>query len=343
MKKIIIALVVVALLVIGVYFGFNRTKTGTLKIGALYALSGPSAIFGELSAQGVKDAVRHFEEQTGIKVDLILEDSANDPKVAVSAANKLFEIDQVKFAVTGLSGVTNAVAPLAEKAKVVLITDAAGYGLTKDKTYLFQGLVPSLNDVSKQVNANSNWKRVAIVNINDEFGNIWKNEWQKTIASDRAVATFSFEKTTTDFKTEALKIKKFQPDVLVVVGYGPSLNQVFADLSTLGVKVPYLTYLSCTFPGVLTDKRFSLDGNYSYEYPISKLGASYSTFYGLAYENTLTALYAMKATNNNPEKALSYLKTNKIEGVYGDITFNKNNVVERDLVLTKIEGGKCVR
>lgn len=354
-KKIIWYVVALILALILIYGLTNNLvqPAQSIKIGALYALSGPAAKFGEISAQGVRDAVKYFEEKTGEKVDLIIEDTANDPKTGVSAGTKLLDLDKVKFIVVGTSGITNAVAPLAEKAKAVLITDAAGYGLTKDKTYLFQNLLPSLNDVTKQINNNSDWKRVAIVNINDEFGNIWKNEWQNGVMGDRVVNVSLFEKTATDFKTDVLKIKAFKPDLVVVLGYGPALNQVFADLAVQGVNVPYLTYLACTFPGVIGDKRFDLNGKYSYEYPeyqnaeikdwITKNGGQNSTFYGLAFENTLTALYAMKATNNDPDKALNYLKSVKTAGVYGDILFNQNNVVERDLVLTKIENNVCVR
>ena len=145
--KIIIGVLVVVLIVLGISFGFKKSEVGTLKIGALYALSGPSAIFGEVSAQGVKDAVKYFEEKTGAQVDLVLEDSANDPKTAVSAATKMLEIDGIKFMVTGMSGVTNAVAPLAEKSKAILITDAAGYGLTKDKDYLFQRMIKDIDGI----------------------------------------------------------------------------------------------------------------------------------------------------------------------------------------------------
>jgi branched-chain amino acid transport system substrate-binding protein len=343
-KNIIISLAII-LVVLAILWDGQKPLENNLKIGAIYALSGPAAVFGEVSAQGVRDAVKYFEEKNNVKVDLIIEDSVNDPKVGVSAVTKLINIDKVKFIVTGTSGITNAIAPVTEANKVLLITDAAGYGLTKGRNYLFQGLVPSLNDVAMQINNNPDWKRVAIIYLNDEFGNIWKDEWQKNIAYGHTVESFSFEKTTTDFKTSALKIKTFKPDVMVVVGYGPSLNQVFADLSTQNIKAPLLTYLSCTFPGVIGDKRYDLNGNYSYEYPDYKnmeLKVN-STFYGLAFENTLTALNAALATDSNPEKALVYLKNTKLSGVYGDIQFNENNVVERDLVLTTIEGGKCVR
>lgn len=352
-NKILWSVIVLLALIVGLAF-YNRPQTdSTLKIGALYALSGPAAKFGEISAQGVKDAVKYFEEKTGLKAEAIIEDTANDPKVGVSAANKLFTVDGVRFAVVGTSGITNAVAPIAESSQAVLITDAAGYGLTKDKKYLFQNLLPSLTDVPKQINSKAEWSKVAIIYINDEFGNIWKDLWQKNISDDKNINLFAFEKIVTDYKTDALKIKLFNPDVLVVVGYGPALNQVLADLAVQGIKAPKITYLACTLPGVLADKRFDLNGNYSYEYPdyqnpeikdwITKNGGSDSTFYGLAFENTLTALYVMKASGNDPEKALSYLKSTKTAGVYGDVLFNQANIVERDLVLTKIEDGKCVR
>jgi branched-chain amino acid transport system substrate-binding protein len=352
-KKILLSVLVIIIIFVGIYIYNSPNNNESIKIGALYALSGPAAKFGEISIQGVKDAVKYFEEKNNVTVNLIIEDTANDPKMGVSAATKMFEIDKVKFAVVGTSGITNVVSPIAEKNQAVLITDAAGYGLTKDKTYLFQNLLPSLYDVGRQVNSKSEWKKVAIVNINDEFGNIWKDEWQNIISKEKTINVFPFEKTTTDFKTDALKIKTFMPDVVLVIGYGPSLNQVFADLSVQGVKAPYLTYLACTFPGVIGDKRFDLNGNYSYEYPvyqneelktwINKHQGVDSTFYGLAFENTLTVLNAAKATNGDSEKTLDYLKSNKTAGVYGDIIFNQENVVERDLVLTKIENNVCVR
>lgn len=353
MKYKSIIFLVLIVLVAGFIFSMRKPTLSSYKVGALYALSGPAAIFGEVSAQGVRDAVKYFEEKNNVKVDLIIEDTANDPKQGVSAVTKLVNVDNVKFIVVGTSGITNAVSPITEKNKSILITDAAGYGLTKDKTFLFQNLLPSLNDVSKQVNANSSWKKVAIVYINDEFGNIWNTEWKKGIENDRTISSFPFEKTATDYKTDALKIKTFKPDVVLVIGYGPALNQALADLSLQGVDVPFVTYLACTLPGVTGDKRYDLNGNFSYEYPeyqnvemknwIAKNDGTKDTFYGLAFENTLVALNAEKASGNDPEKALSYLKSAKVAGVYGDIKFNQNNVMERDLTLTKIINKTCVR
>jgi branched-chain amino acid transport system substrate-binding protein len=299
-------------------------------------LSGSAAAYGELSLQGVRDAVANFKEKTGWQVELIAEDTAGDPKIAVSAATKLFNIDKVKYAVVGTSAVTAAVAPLADQYKSLVITDAAGYGLTKDRSYLMQNLMPSLNNIAEKIKEES-WLKVAVVYINDEFGVKWAENTKANLVG-KTVELFALEKTATDFKTQATKIKQFNPDVIVVIGYGPALNQAHADMQTLGIKAPELTYLSCTLPGVLTDKRFSLEGKYSYEYPQR---SDESTFYSIAYENTLAILTAVSKTGGDVDKTISYLKNTGVDGLYGKVKFNEQGVVERDLVLTEIKNGKC--
>jgi len=354
MKKII--WIIVAVVVVGSIIWVSGSKKSTpvsgepIKIGAFYALTGPAAKFGELSARGARDAATYFEQKTGQKTELIIEDTANDPKQGVSATQKLFNIDKVKYAVVSTSGITAAISSLADQYQSILITDAAGYGLTKDKQYLFQNFLPSLNDVAKRINSSEKSKKVAIVYINDEFGNIWN---QKTLEAlmDKEHKSFPFQKDTKDFKTDASKIKSFKPDVIFVLGYGPALNQVYADLATQKVESDIISYLSCTLPGVLSDVRYSLNGRISYEYPVIKdkdiskwitaHNGQFNTFYLLAFENTLIALNTAKDSRGDTAVALNYLKTKKLPMLYGDISFNENNVVERDLEANIIEDGKC--
>ena len=139
---------------------------------------------------------------------------------------------------------------------------------------------------------------------------------------------------------------------MIVIGYGPALNQVLADLTLIKVSAPIIGYLSCTLPGVLADERFSLEGQYSYEYPainnesikswMKARGRDGNTFYTVAFENTLIALDAAKQNGENSDKAVSYLKTNNFSGLWSNVTFNNDGVVNRDLVITKIQNGTCV-
>lgn len=330
----------------------NEDPNKVIKIGAIYALTGPSAKFGELSVQGANDAVEYFRDiNKEFKVDMVVEDSGGDPKQAVSAVIKLFDIDKTKFVVTGTSGVSAAVAPIAEQYKNIVISDAVLYGLTNGKKYVFQNFMPALNDIPEQINKNNDWKKVAIVYINDEFGSVWSKKIADQIVLTKKVENYPFEKNVTDFRTNALKIKQFEPNVIVVLGYGPALNQVLADIQIQKIDTDYISYLACTLPGVLSDKKFSLENTYSYEYPIvtdsdadrwvSAKGRERNTFYNLAFENTLTALTVAVKSNNDPEKAVSLLKNEQINGLYGVIQFDDAGVVNRGLSLTKIKNNKC--
>jgi len=349
-------MVVVVLVVAGIWFYVARqdnSDSETIKIGALYAQTGAAAKYGQISIQGVNDAVEYFKTKNPeTKVELIVEDSQGDAKEATIAATKLATVDRVNFSVVGTSAVSAAVAPIADQYKKIFISDAALFGLTEGKKYIFQNFMPDFNKIPLQINANSSWKKVAIIYINDDLGNVWSKGVKASIDSSRSVELFSFEKGATDFKTDALKLKNYNPDVVVFVGYGPALNQVFADLELNKINKPYLTYLACTLPGVLTDKKFSLEGQYSYEFPVIKDGEvknwmvaknrDLNSFYTIAFENTLLVLEVAKESGNNVERGLEILKNKQQEGVFGTIDFRGKNYTNIDLVPTMIRGGKCV-
>lgn len=351
----IVVIVVIIVIIAGVWYYFRAPQAPVMeepiKLGAIYAQTGNAAKFGELSIRGVKDAVAYFEATTNQKVELIVEDSAGDPKVGVSAADKLFSVDGVKFALVGTSAVSAAVAPVAERAKVFLLSDAALLGLTRGKNYTLQNFMPSLADIPVQIKADNGWQKVAVVYINDEFGSSWSSYIGNELEGKKVVQSFSFEKGATDYRTQALKIKDFKPDVVVVIGYGPALNQVLADMTLNKITVPIISYLACTLPGVLSDDRFSLEGQYSYEYPsilnpdftswIKSKGGEDNAFYTVAFENTIIALTAAKEAGGDPAKAIDYLKNNVINGLWGDVRFGSDGVVNRELILTTITGGAC--
>lgn len=352
-------IILVLVLIIGGIWVVNKTPSSApagndevIKIGAIYAMTGSGAKFGEISIQGVRDAVEYFKETTKQSAEVIVEDSAGDPKQGVSAAGKLLNVDKVKFVVIGTSAVSAAVAPLAEEAKVLLISDAALLGLTKEKNYTLQNAMPSLADIPEQINNNTDWKKVGIVYINDEFGNVWQENILAGLNKEKIAQAFSFEKTITEYRIDAAKIKQFMPDALVVIGYGPAFNQVLADLALMDISAPIISYLACTLPGVLADTRFSLEGQYSYEYPsisneavrtwIVGHGRDMSTFYTAAFENTLLSLIAAQESGGNVDSAINYLKTAEINGLWGKVKFGQDGVVNRNLVVTKVQNGVCV-
>ena len=252
----------------------------------------------------------------------------------------------------GTSAVSAAIAPVAESTQKILISDAALLGLTRDKAYTFQNFMPSLASIATYINTQADWQKVAVVYINDEFGNVWSEKIKTDITSSKTVETYAFEKDTTDYRTQSLKIKQFDPQVVVVIGYGPALNQVLADLELNQIEAPRIGYLACTLPGVTSDTRFDLGGDYSYEYPlisvdrfgnwINKNSGQDNAFYTVAFENALLALSALSETNGTALEAKDYLETKAIDGLWGEVKFNSDRVVNRELVLTQINNGECV-
>ena len=70
----------------------NDKEPQVIKIGAILPLTGPIAFFGEYEKNAINIACSEINDRGGIKgkkVEVIYEDSQNDPKKAVNAFNKL--------------------------------------------------------------------------------------------------------------------------------------------------------------------------------------------------------------------------------------------------------------
>src|SRR5580692_805248 len=79
-------------------------QTGTVKLGQIEAQTGPNAIYGYMSSQGVPIAVDEINKGGGFKVgdttyklDLIASDTRGDPKEASIQLKKMLETDGIQF------------------------------------------------------------------------------------------------------------------------------------------------------------------------------------------------------------------------------------------------------
>ncbi|MDR3336802.1 MAG: ABC transporter substrate-binding protein, partial [Treponema sp.] len=125
MKKSI-SLAALLLLAVTVVFAGGKADGDTVKIGAVFALSGPVAFGGIQARAGAQLAVDELNAAGGIlgkKVALISEDDEGDPAKSVNAFNKLTTQDKAAFIVgSNISGTTMSMTALAQQRKVVLIT-----------------------------------------------------------------------------------------------------------------------------------------------------------------------------------------------------------------------------
>ena len=119
----------------------------TIRIGSVGPLTSDLAYIGENMKAAVELASDEINSAGGIKgkkIEIIYEDGKCDPKEAANAANKLINIDKVTAIIGGLcSSETLAMAPLAEKSKVILLSaGSTNPGITNAGDYIFRN-VPS--------------------------------------------------------------------------------------------------------------------------------------------------------------------------------------------------------
>ncbi len=116
---IVLALIIVSLSYI-TFTGFNvlESEKKVIKIGAVLPLTGTSADAGDYIRKGLLLAQEEINKNSKNNYVLIFEDSLYSPQTAVTAFNKLENIDKIDFLVPYGSSISMALAPIAEKNKI---------------------------------------------------------------------------------------------------------------------------------------------------------------------------------------------------------------------------------
>lgn len=115
-------------------------EAGPVKIGVVFPLSGPEAVYGDCGLKGLKMAAKHRPTVLGRPVDLILADNQGNKLDSCREAGRLIREDKVRAIIGCLtSGNTLAAAPVAEKAQVPLVAPwATNSRVTKGRKYVFR-------------------------------------------------------------------------------------------------------------------------------------------------------------------------------------------------------------
>jgi branched-chain amino acid transport system substrate-binding protein len=236
-----------------------------VKIGGLFAVSGPAAFLGEPERNSAKMLVDEINKSGGIKgrmLELVSYDTTGDATKAVQLATKLIKDDKV-VAIIGPSttGETMAIIPLMEKEQIPLISCAAGSKITDPvKKWVFktaQNDALAVGRIYEYLQKHKQTK-VAILTVSDGFGSSGR-EQLKAQASKYGV-TIVFDDTygpkDTDMTSQLTKIRGTQSQALIVWGTNPGPAVIAKNAKQLGVKLPlYMSH------GVSSKKFIELAGD----------------------------------------------------------------------------------
>lgn len=241
--------------------------TPPIKIGALFAVTGPASFLGEPernTAQMVVDEINKAGGVKGRQLQLIVYDTQGDATKAVQAATRLIKEDNV-VAIIGPSttGDSMAVIPLVEKAQIPLISCAAGSKITDPvKKWVFKTAQNDSLAVAKIFDYLKKHKlsKVAILTVSDSFGSSGREQLKAQAATYgiKLVVDDTYGPKDTDMTAQLTKIRGSQAQALICWGTNPGPAVIARNARQLGLKIPlYMSH------GVSSKKFIDLAGDAS--------------------------------------------------------------------------------
>lgn len=245
MKRILLTISLSILLIFSATAAFANAST--IKIGALFAVTGPPSFLGEPERNSAKMVVDEINAKGGVKgkkLELVVYDTQGDATKAVQAANRLIKEDKV-VAIIGPSttGESMAVIPVAEKEGIPLISCAAGSKITDPvKKWVFKtaqndGL--AVNKIYEYLNKKKLVK-VAILTVSDGFGSSGR-EQLKVHAEKfgiQLVVDETYGPKDTDMTSQLTKIRGSQAQAIICWGTNPGPAIIAKNVKQLGIKLP---------------------------------------------------------------------------------------------------------
>lgn len=338
------------------------------KIGAILPLSGDAAQYGEWGKSGISLAIDEINSKGGIngkKIEIIYEDDAAEPKKGVSAVNKLINIDKVKVIIGPIpSTVTLAVAPICEKSKVVIMSSSSSPAITKAGDYIFRNW-PS-DDFEGSAMANyaikRKYRKIAILHINNEYGlgvaNVFKTEFSKH--GEKVLITETYKQGTSNMRPQLIKIKKYNPEAIYLVGHAKENGHVVKQarelnikaqiLGTVGIEGPDLISIAgdsaeglvYTAPAFDPDSQDPIVKAYQEAY-MKKYGKKSEIFAATTYDATKIMALMIEKTGYNPDAIKDGLyKLKDYLGVSGKANFDRNGDVIKSVMFKTVKNKQFV-
>jgi branched-chain amino acid transport system substrate-binding protein len=230
------------------FLGIFGQAEETVKIGVLLPLTGAGAVLGEEQKRGIDMAITKINASGGAlgkKVELIIEDSKGDPKVIVSAAEKLISRDKV-VGLTGGYFSTETLAMLAAMKKYEPVVVWEGGSAIKidqmyGKEHWYFMLHPRSPDFQRNIadflkTIQPQPKRIALTYEDTSMG-VDHSKVAKGYLTDlgfELVVFEPFKAGSLDFSPLLTKVKGAKPDVFYWIGYAGDSILITKQAKELG-------------------------------------------------------------------------------------------------------------
>lgn len=356
--------ILILLMVLASSFSFiHASISEPTKIGVVLPLTGDAAFWGTNGRNGALLALEDLNKN-GKKFELIFEDSQCDPKTAVTAFQRLTKTRGIKYVVGDIcSSCTLAMAPLAEKTKVVLVTPcSAAPQISNAGEFVFRTWSPMTVETkmsAKYAYETMKLRKIAILYVEIDFGEAARSDFRGEF--ERLGGTIVYEEahspSEVDLRSQLTRVRtsgadgiflaSHIADGIVAVKQAREIGLTIPIIGTTGINsADFIKPLGQMSDGIVFGeqkdmvtadykKRFS--DAYRVEWP------GHGSCAAVAYDALSLIAAAVDSVGEDTEKVRTWLdEVPDFKGVSGPITFDKNGDVYRAPQMFKIASGAIV-
>ncbi|GEM_PF-5147448 len=359
-KILLVLLIIISAIVLIVQ---NRTKTTSsnksIKIGVIAPLTGNAATYGEQLKKGIDIALTQIKKENGAQLDVIFADNQFDPKIGLTAYEKLVNFEKVKYLISFGGNVCPVINPRAQKDKIVnFATGCNTLSFMEPFSYNFRFDVSEAaasKALMDYASAKLQTKKLALLYVNNDWGSIVSQTIKDASQSDgiSVVAEEKFDEQSRDIRTQLVKIKAAKPDSIFfvsLVNFTPALLKQIKEsriqaylLTNISIQGANADALGSNAEGVIysapkltqAESPRNVPFTEAFPDPNSRNFASW----GFDSVNLLADAFATKG--NNPEKVAEYLHSVKnYPGAFGVINYDAHGELQLNYQIKIIKNGK---
>lgn len=349
--------------------GSGADSGGEILIGEYGSLTGSEATFGQSTHEAIMLAVEEINAAGGVngrKIRVLTEDDQSKAEEAANAVSKLISQNQV-VAVLGEVASSNslAAAPICQQNKVPMITPSSTNPTVTEKgDYIFRMCFLDSyqgQSMARYIAGDLGMKNAAVLidNKSDYSTGLARFFSEAFVAAGgKIVATQSYAKGDSDFRSQLTAIKAANPEVIFVPGYYNDIGQIAIQARDLGMKMPLAGGDGWESPKLIEIGGAALEGCfYSNHYfpgdpaPIvrdfvnkyaAKYGRTPDALAALAYDAARVLADAIKRAGKTDGPALrdAIAATKGFPGVTGTINLGPDRNPEgKKLVIVEVKNG----
>jgi branched-chain amino acid transport system substrate-binding protein len=353
-------------------------KTEPYVVGGIFSISGPASYLGEPernSMEMVAEAVNAKGGINGHPLKLVIYDDEGDVTKARLHATKLAQSkDTLAIIGPSLTHTSMAVMEITQKAKLPLISCAAGIGITspaKERVWVFKTAQTDRMAVDRifQYLQKEKINQVAILTVSTGFGVSGKHQLLDLAPKYgiQVVAQEVFGEKDTDMTPQLTKLRGTPAQAVICWGTGPAPALVAKNMKQLGITIPlvqshgaaskkFIELAGDAGEGILmpagklaiwqqlpdTDPQKAVCKEYAEKYS-AKFKAPESSFGGYAYDALRMLDQVLAKAGNNREKIRSGVEGIKgfvgISGVFNMSPEDHNGLSPAAFVMVKVHDG----